>query len=144
MRGDSVALPLGTPTKPTEHHDALVLAILFHDAVYDATRKDNEAASARLARLHLTDLGVAPGMIARVEALILATRHGGEAAADDHDMALLVDLDLAILAATPERYAAYAAAIRREYAHVPEDQFRTGRAAVLTGFLAQPSYLYDA
>ena len=53
-------------------------------------------------------------------------------------MALLVDLDLAILAAPAERYAAYAAAIRREYAHVPEDQFRAGRAAVLAGFLARP------
>lgn len=124
---------------PVEGPDALILAILFHDAIYDATRAENEEASARLARLHLTDLGVAADTIARVEALILATRHGGEVLADDPELALLVDLDLAILAAEPARYSAYASAIRREYAHVPDEKFRVGRAAVLAAFLARPN-----
>ncbi len=118
--------------------DALSLAILFHDAIYDATKSDNEAASAKLAALHLTDLGVAPDMIMRVQTLILATRHGEQPPTEDTDMALLVDLDLAILAASREHYAAYAAAVRREYAHVPDAAFRAGRAKVLAGFLARP------
>ncbi len=118
--------------------DTLSLAILFHDAIYDATRPDNELASARLANLHLKDLGVADATIARVETLVLATRHGEAAQVEDADMALMVDLDLAILAASPERYAAYAAAIRREYAHVPDAAFRAGRARILTDFLARP------
>ncbi|MGZ6753102.1 MAG: hypothetical protein ACXVEJ_06505, partial [Nocardioides sp.] len=50
----------------------------------------------------------------------------------------LSDADLAILAAPPERYAAYAAAVRREHAHVPDDAFRAGRAAILTDLLAKP------
>lgn len=118
--------------------DELILAILFHDAVYDATRGDNEAASARLARLHLGELGVGAGIVERIEALILATRHGTGEAGGDAAMALLLDLDLAVLATPAERYAAYAAGIRREYAHVLDDAFRAGRIKVLTSFLARP------
>jgi len=35
--------------------------------------------------------------------------------------AILISIDLSILAAEPSRYDAYAAAIRNEYAHVPDD-----------------------
>jgi predicted metal-dependent HD superfamily phosphohydrolase len=37
------------------------------------------------------------------------------------------------LASDPADYAAYVAAIRAEYARVPEEQFLAGRLAVLTG-----------
>ena len=49
-----------------------------------------------------------------------------------------LDADLAILGASPERYARYAADIRKEYAWVPEPEYRAGRAAVLNRFLALP------
>jgi predicted metal-dependent HD superfamily phosphohydrolase len=52
---------------------------------------------------------------------------------------LLCDADLAILASDDDRYAEYAAAIRREYAHVPEDAFRAGRQQVLRALLELPS-----
>ena len=42
-------------------------------------------------------------------------------------------------AAEPERYAAYTEAIRREYAHVPEDTFRAARAQVLVSLLELPA-----
>jgi hypothetical protein len=58
------------------NRDAMELAIFFHDAVYVPTRSDNEAASAALAREQLTGLGVQDDLIAEVERLILATRHG--------------------------------------------------------------------
>ncbi|MER7458947.1 hypothetical protein [Micromonospora sp. NPDC126480] len=57
----------------------------------------------------------------------------------DADGGLLCDADLAVLAASPEAYDRYAAAIRREYAHVPEPQFRAGRARVLATLLARPT-----
>jgi predicted metal-dependent HD superfamily phosphohydrolase len=56
----------------------------------------------------------------------------------DVDTQLLLDIDLAILGAAPERFAAYESQIRAEYAHVPEADFRSGRAQVLSGFLARP------
>ena len=63
---------------------------------------------------------------------------------DDANGCVLSDADLAILAAAPERYAEYAADVRREYAHVPDDLFRAGRAAVLRDLLAKPSLFHTA
>ena len=63
---------------------------------------------------------------------------------DDANGCVLSDADLAILAATPERYAEYTADVRREYAHVPDDLFRPGRAAVLRDLLAKPSLFHTA
>jgi predicted metal-dependent HD superfamily phosphohydrolase len=55
------------------------------------------------------------------------------------DAALVVDIDLAVLAADSASYDAYAAAVRREYASVPDQAFREGRTVVLRGFLERPA-----
>jgi predicted metal-dependent HD superfamily phosphohydrolase len=52
---------------------------------------------------------------------------------------VLCDADLAVLGSDPQGYAAYAAAVREEYAFVPEDAFRSGRAAILRQLLALPA-----
>jgi predicted metal-dependent HD superfamily phosphohydrolase len=118
------------------------LAIFYHDAVYDPRRADNEEKSAALAREGLTRLGCGAAQVAKVERCVLATRHGSPdaAAADatDLDLARFLDFDLAVLAAAPAMYDAYAAAIRRDYAHVPEAAYRVGRGRVLRTFLDQP------
>jgi len=117
--------------------DAIRLAILFHDAIYDPARQDNEAASAAMAQRRLSDLGFPQPVIVKVERLILATRHGIETPAGDADLDLLVDLDLAVLAAPEAEYRAYADAIRREYAIYPDAVYRPGRRRVLESFLAR-------
>ena len=43
--------------------------------------------------------------------------------------------DLAILGASSDTYAAYVADVRAEYAHVHDDEWRTGRADVVGTFL---------
>jgi predicted metal-dependent HD superfamily phosphohydrolase len=123
---------------PVPVHDLAVVeaAIWFHDAIYDTRRQDNEARSAELADMALSELGWAPERSARVVRLILATADHS-AAANDPDAALFLDLDLSILGSDPATYAAYAAAIRREFAWVNEPDYRAGRARVLTRFLAQ-------
>ncbi|MFE9192517.1 metal-dependent phosphohydrolase [Micromonospora sp. NPDC007208] len=120
--------------------DVVRLAAWFHDAVYDprAAGDANERDSAALAESVLTRLGVPTPTVAEVRRLVLLTA-GHTVAPGDRDGALLCDADLAVLAAPPARYERYAAAIRREYAHVPEPAFRAGRAAVLTGLLALPA-----
>jgi predicted metal-dependent HD superfamily phosphohydrolase len=118
--------------------DALAAAILFHDVVYDPRRQDNEAASASLAARHLTSVGFPHGLVAKIVRCILATRHVQDAAAiDDADLALLLDLDLSILAAPRSAYRTYAFSVRREYAHVPDDLYRPGRRRVLEQFLGR-------
>ncbi|WP_307856894.1 HD domain-containing protein [Mycolicibacter acidiphilus] len=117
--------------------DAVRLAAWYHDVVYRG-RPDDEENSARRAETDLNALGVPPGLIHEVGRLVrLTTSH--DPAAGDRNGEVLSDADLAILAATPERYATYAAAVRAEYAHVPDEDFRAGRANVLRALLDGPS-----
>ena len=117
---------------PSTDRRRLILAVLFHDIVYDATRTDNEEASAVVARRWLSGAEADS-----VTALILATKAHDLAHADPITRTLL-EADLAILwTPSPRLYAFYAAGIRREYTHVPDDVYRTGRAAVLTRLEAQ-------
>ena len=118
--------------------DTVMLAILFHDAVYDPRRNDNEKSSAALAAGRLTALGVASDLTGKVSRCILATRHGQSASAiEEAGLKLLLDLDLSILGAPPAEYRVYADAIRREYGFVPDGLYRPGRRRVLEGFLAR-------
>ena len=118
--------------------DAVSLAILFHDVMYDSASRDNEEESAELAAERLTALGVPAPIIAKVDRYIRATRHSLPARQhDDPDLNLLLDLDLSILAAPPDRYAAYVRAVREEYRAVPQDIFAAGRRQMLESFLAR-------
>ena len=112
------------------------LALWFHDAVYDPRRADNEAQSAALAAAALPALGLDAAAVGRVAGLIRLTSH--TAAGPAGDGALVVDIDLAILGAPPADFAGYDAAIRQEYAWVPDDIFRRERARLLEVFLARP------
>ena len=115
----------------------VAVAVWFHDAIYDTARHDNEAASADWARRVLREAGASGDVIARVDALILATRHSQEPATPDER--LLVDIDLAILGAERARFDEYERQIRDEYGFVPEDRFRGKRAEILRGFLGRPA-----
>lgn len=118
---------------------ALHLAVWFHDAVYDSRAKDNERRSGDLAVDLLGPIGVPGSAIERIVNMIWATAHPDAAEVPAlRDTQVLLDADLAILGASEERYARYARDIRREYAWVPDADYRVGRAAVLTRFLARP------
>ena len=116
--------------------DALALAAFAHDAVYQGRPGEDEEASARLAEESGAALGLAPERVARIAALVRAT--AGHRPTEDPDSMLFLDADLEILAAEPAAYDAYAAAIRAEYAHVPDPLFQAGRRAVLERLLAAP------
>lgn len=118
--------------------EILTEAIWWHDVVYDATRADNEELSAGLAEQNIReDLRQEVGRLIR-----LTKTH--EVERTDRLGAILISIDLSILAAEPARYDAYAAAIRREYAHVAESDYRAGRAGVLRHFAARPFIFPDA
>jgi predicted metal-dependent HD superfamily phosphohydrolase len=120
---------------------AVQLAALFHDAVYDPTRADNEAVSARLAVATASEIGWPDDRAAAVQRLVLATAAHAPAAPDEE---VLVDADLAILGAEPKDYAAYVRGVRTEYAHVSDEQWKIGRAAVLHRFLDAPVVFHTA
>jgi len=116
---------------------AVALAAWYHDVVYDPLRADNEQASAERARAGLRGL-VPDATVAEVERLVLLTA-GHDPVPDDADGAVLCDADLAVLAGPPEAYAAYASAVREEYAHHSDADFTAGRIAVLEQLLALPA-----
>lgn len=117
------------------------LAVLYHDAIYEAGRKDNEARSAELAVAHidrwLADSGIDAARVA--DLINLTARHGTLAPQDvDRDAALFLDCDMAILAAEPAVFAAYDRGITAEYrGHVPAWLFKLNRRRFLKALLAK-------
>ena len=118
--------------------DVVRLAAWFHDAVYDVRSTDNEEQSALLAESALTATDLDATRISEVVRLVRLTATHAPAAGDANG-SVLCDADLSILASGPDVYAGYTRAVRVEYAHVPEDDFRRGRSAVLQQLLALPT-----
>jgi predicted metal-dependent HD superfamily phosphohydrolase len=129
---------LRTVDELAEHADdleAVRWAAWYHDAIYDVHRDDNEERSSRLAEDELTALGCAPALVEEVARLVrLTATHRTQDG--DANGAVLCDADLRILAADPWRHAEYVADVRTEYAHIPDAQFRAGRAEVVRSLLA--------
>ena len=122
---------------------AVRLGAWYHDAVYEPTAAAgaNEAASAALSRRDLEALEQSPQRVDAVERLVLmtASHHPAGAAADE---AVLCDADMAILAADPATYTAYATGVRAEYGHLTDDEWTRGRGSVLRSLLAEPALFY--
>ena len=70
---------------------------------------------------------------------MLLTAGLDDPAPDDANGAVLCDADLAVLAGPPDAYAAYASAVREEYAHLSDAEFTAGRIAVLEHLLGLPT-----
>jgi predicted metal-dependent HD superfamily phosphohydrolase len=111
--------------------DAVVAAAFFHDAVYDTSRSDNESASARLAARALGEIGWDRPAIEHVASMIEATANHRVERLDDAATSVLVAADLAVLAAEPAPYVDYTRAVRREYAHLDDEAWRSGRSAFI-------------
>ncbi|MET1161491.1 MAG: hypothetical protein ABWY48_03045 [Pseudoxanthomonas sp.] len=136
-------------TQPSE----VYLAVLYHDAIYEAGRKDNEARSADLAMAQIARWLPEQGIdTLRVADLIKLTARHGQFSPDDFgedgfslDTRHFLDCDMAILGASPEVFDAYDAGIAEEYrGHVPGFLFRLNRKRFLKGLLArQRIYLSD-
>jgi predicted metal-dependent HD superfamily phosphohydrolase len=130
-------LPVGAPR-------AVFLAILFHDAVYTAGASDNERRSAALAMETLAARCTPPladAELRSIERMILATRdHHALADTLTTDEQTMLDVDLSILGAPWEAYAAYASGVRQEYvpAVTTAGGFRIGRSQFLAGILRRP------
>ncbi len=116
---------------------AVRYAAWFHDAVYAGEPGRDEEQSAALAEETLPGCGVPTERVVEVARLVrLTATH--RPASDDADGRVLCDADLAVLGGAPHDYLSYTTAIREEYAHVTDPEFRVGRAAVLRALLETP------
>lgn len=130
-------------TLSSEPPRSVLLAAWFHDAVYRGEAGRDEAASVALAgRLLRGRISEAERL--EVQRLVELTAEHQPDPADFHG-ALLCDADLAILGSDPQSYADYLHAVRRDYAHVSDTDFLTGRAVVVERLLAlDPLYRLPA
>jgi predicted metal-dependent HD superfamily phosphohydrolase len=120
-----------------KHPEEVEFALWFHDAIYDTKRQDNEAKSAAWARATASAANLPTAVGDRILSLIMATRHDAEP--HEPDEKVLVDIDLAILAESPERFDEYESQVREEYSWVPAIVFRSKRREILRGFLMRAS-----
>lgn len=126
---------------------AVLHAILFHDAIYDPMRSDNEAESARLlSAAALPTLSDADRQAA-VRMTLATARHRIDPSVspdEQADTALFLDLDLSILGSRPDVFDRYEEQVRAEYAMVPDEMFLAGRRQILTALAAgETLYLSD-
>ncbi|WP_218221275.1 DUF4031 domain-containing protein [Nesterenkonia sp. Act20] len=127
---------------PHAQRPVVSLAAWFHDAVYSGAAGADEEESALLAE---TRLGPLLGAAAVSEAArLVRVTETHDPLPDDRNGAVLVDADLQILAQDPARYAQYTAAVRQDYRHVAETDFRHGRAQVLQRLLERPTLFHTA
>eukprot|EP00850_Spirogloea_muscicola_P012435 SM000080S22950 [mRNA] locus=s80:289938:293695:+ [translate_table: standard] len=123
---------------------AFHLAIFFHDVVYEpraSVQGVNEKESAALFLKFARAAGLTSDLAEKINKYILQTFNHMEEIQVSEDLALFLDVDLAILGAAKNDYEMYAANIRREYMHVDEAVYKEKRANLLQEWLAR-SRLY--
>ncbi len=117
----------------------LVIAIVFHDVIYDLNQcNNNEIASAKFATELLQKLGVDQSTINQIYRLIISTTTGFTQRTLEEKR--LSDLDLSILG-DAELYDLYAQCVRKEYKKYPKALYAQGRKKVMVMFL-QTSEIY--
>lgn len=117
-------------------HNTIGLMIWYHDAIYDATRTDNEERSAELAESHLKDKINSDELRTIVNGILL-TKHQFSSPFVERTYSVLLDADLAILS-HEWLYKAYSRNIRLEYSHVNDVDYAKGRSDFLKKMIARP------
>lgn len=127
----AVSLPL------IKNANAIKLFIFFHDWVYDPKRHDNELQSVSIFKDFAAEVNIAEDLQAIVDHYIKATiTHTLEATDEiDHDLKLCLDFDLEVLGREIAEYTLYSSQIREEYSYFSDQEYASGRVAVLRTFL---------
>ncbi len=134
---DECLSELARARHPEATNPLLEYALWFHDAVYNTFSSKNELKSADWAAHVLEKSSAPPTSIDTVRALIIATCHGVQPT--DLAQQLMVDVDLAILGADPDRYREFELQVRAEYWWVPTALYRKQRLTILRTFVMRQS-----
>lgn len=117
----------------------IILALFFHDIVYDPKSSLNEEKSAELFVEMFTGKLTADhldkNLIPKVVSYILATKtHYSENTAD-RDLNIFLDIDMSILGREHQEYAEYSLKIFKEYSHMEVPIFKEARAKFLRNII---------
>ena len=124
-----------------QYFSGLQLATWFHDYIYIPQAKDNELQSALYAEEVLRELNLSQSAIESVKQIIISTQKH-QPLMQGIDNLIFLDVDLAILGETGDRYQKYARQIRKEYRHLSDRDYQKGRKQVLANFLSRPRIYY--
>ena len=131
-----------TESGKLENAPQVVLAVFFHDAIYDSHATDNEEKSAELVSKLLEPLGINQSDADTISQLVISTKlHQPILPGPDNQ--IFLDADLAILGASPEAYLKYTDAIREEYSWVPEEHYAERRKEVMENFLKRKEIYFS-
>jgi len=117
-----------------EEDASIELAWWHHDAIYSTTGHHSEKRSAELAGLHANELGFSDEVYLRSKGYVRATEHRRQMGWR-RGASIVCDIDLRPLSYPWERFQTDTANIRKEYGHVPEDQWKAGRRDFLLKML---------
>lgn len=123
---------------------ALVLAIIYHDIVYDVQSSINEYESTKYFSRAMSSIGIPPDIESDVIYNIMATKHDGKRWRLQTDQSKIIhDLDLLVFADPYEELVKSNALVEQEYMQVfcPEDVY-TGRRNFLIDFVKSPLYVH--
>jgi len=116
--------------------NGIILALYYHDCVYEPLKDDNEERSAERAVIDLMALGMPEKFTNLVSDLIMLTKHTGEAT--DFPGEIVMDIDLAVLGKSSKIFRNYEDNIRVEYSGYSSRVYREGRIKVLEHFMNKP------
>ena len=122
--------------KPVQNNildwDVVIIAIAYHDIIYNVLKKDNEERSAAYAQKHLSGL-LTKERLGTLQQMILATKN--HTASENPDTNYFTDADLSILGSGWDNYFSYTKQIRKEYGLYPDIIYKPGRRNVVKHFL---------
>lgn len=123
-----------------ENRITLILAAIYHDAIYTSTSSKNEEESAKLLRSDFKKLNIESEIIDLAFQLILDTKTHQST----HFLSqLFLDMDLSILGVEIEAYLVYTKQVRKEFKCFPDLIYRIGRKKFIQKTLAQPFIFYN-
>ncbi|TKK71655.1 hypothetical protein FC093_01120 [Ilyomonas limi] len=112
--------------------DILVLAIVYHDVIYNVLKHNNEEESAMYAQKELAAI-LHTEQLEQLSRFIMATASHSKSI--DTDINYFTDADLSILGAGSDNYLLYTEQIRKEYRCYPDAVYKRGRLKVVAHFL---------
>jgi predicted metal-dependent HD superfamily phosphohydrolase len=110
-----------------------ILAIWYHDAIYDPTRKDNEENSCKLLlQHHEGNSAIIKGYLNRAINIIMDTKYHKS---DDNESQIVLDLDLVGFGFDTETYDYTTELLRKEYSHLSDVVWKASRRLFLNDVL---------
>mgnify|MGYP001336116491 CR=1 FL=1 len=128
-----------------EAFDLLVVALAYHDIVYDTGNTSaidtNEYLSAEFAKSELASLDLDEGFVEKVHLLIRQTDHK-DLLHPDYLCSVIRDIDLSGMASDYEAFAERSENIRKEYAQYDDEAFIKGRIEFMEQLIAGNKLFY--